>query len=67
METRRVFKYPIYIADRLTVGMPKGAEILTVQVQFDNPQIWALVEPDNPMETRAFCIVGTGNPVPYDI
>lgn len=44
--------------------MPAGARVLTVQMQGDQPQLWALVEPEQPKEWRTFEIYGTGNPMP---
>lgn len=41
--------------------MPKGAEILDVQIQNGKPQLWALVNPENAPEPRNFLIVGTGH------
>ena len=53
----------------LTVGMtelqmPAGAKVLTAQMQGDQPQLWALVDPTQPKERRVFVIYGTGNSVP---
>jgi hypothetical protein len=43
--------------------MPRSSEILTVQVQYNIPCIWALVDPDLPNEGRKFIIKGTGHKV----
>ncbi|MBQ8969210.1 MAG: hypothetical protein IJ064_05720 [Bacteroidaceae bacterium] len=44
--------------------MPKGAKILTVQIQSGQPCIWAAVNPSSfENETRRFRIAGTGHPV----
>lgn len=51
-----VWKYIV----RPTIQMPQGAQILTFQIQEFQPAIWVLVNPDAPMETRSFEIVGTG-------
>ena len=45
------------------IEMPKGAEILTVQIQdgqMFNACIWAKVNPENELEKRHFIVVGTG-------
>jgi hypothetical protein len=43
------------------IEMPRGAQVLCVQTQYrDQPQVWALVEPDNEVEDRSFVLVGTG-------
>lgn len=46
--------------------MPKGAEILTVQPQNGVPCIWAIVDPDAPLEDRVFVSVTTGGYVPVN-
>lgn len=45
------------------IEMPKGAEILTVQMQDSfNTCIWAMVDPEQgDTEKRRFVIVGTGH------
>ncbi len=59
----RIFKYSLVPGDYLTLQMPKGAEILSVQCQKDTACIWALVDPDQPLETRKFRWAGTGHPI----
>lgn len=41
--------------------MPKGAKILTVQMQLENPFMWCLVDPDAELHTRRFELIGTGH------
>jgi hypothetical protein len=43
------------------IEMPKGAKILTVQVQHNEPQLWAMVCTKMERETRHFKIFGTGH------
>lgn len=44
-----------------SVWMPKGAEILTIQLQYDSPKIWAIVDPyEINQESRIFRVIGTG-------
>jgi len=45
-----------------TIQMPMDAKILTVQMQDGEPNIWAMVDTQNELESRTFTIVGTGNP-----
>ena len=35
-------------------------------MQRETPCLWALVNPDAPMETRTFRVVGTGHDIPPD-
>ncbi len=59
----KVFKYPVPTNDYFFLDLPRGAEILTVQVQDSRPQIWALVNPENPIESRNFHLAGTGDSI----
>lgn len=59
----RIFKYPLQATDRQLVNLPKGAELLTVQMQHGQPCLWALVDERQPTEDRAIMIYGTGHPI----
>jgi len=63
----KVFKYPVPIEDEFCLALPKGAKILSFQVQYHEPQIWALVNPEEPAVDRKFRLAGTGHPInrPY--
>ena len=50
----------------LTISMPDGAKLLTVQTQTGSPVLWALVNTKNANIIRAIVTVGTGNPMPYE-
>ena len=55
-----IWKYAI----SRTVGdieMPRGAQILCVQIQDDDICLWATVNTDAPKEIRTFVIYGTGH------
>lgn len=60
-----IYKYPVRVTDINKVEMPKGAKVLSVQMQRGVPCIWALVDPAAEMETRMFFMFGTGHPVEY--
>ncbi len=59
----KVFKYTIPTTDYFSLNLPQGAQILTVQTQYEIPNIWALVNPNNPKEERKFRLAGTGHPI----
>lgn len=61
---KTVWKYPVKTTDAFVVMMPEWAEILTVALQFNEPTIWALVDPDARQVKRGFRVVGTGHPMP---
>jgi len=61
-----VYKYPLPLGACATVSMPRGARVLCVQAQHDAPCVWALVDPDAPLEPRHFRIVATGQTIDAD-
>lgn len=61
MKTKVVRKYLL----NQKVPIPRGAEILHIDYQDGQIQIWALVDPNEPIiEQRTFFIVGTGSLLP---
>ena len=56
-----IWKFPVALEDRFSVSIPKGARILTLQLQRGRPQMWVLVNPEVSPEQRTFRIVGTGH------
>lgn len=62
MGKRAIWKYPVHLTDQFGAHIPEGAEVLSVQVQHGEPQMWVLVEPDAPQRYRNFRVVGTGHP-----
>jgi hypothetical protein len=49
-----------------TIDMPQGAQVLDVQVQHGEPQLWALVDPNAPKVKREFNVYGTGHDLPHN-
>jgi len=60
-----IWKFPIKVVEQQIVEMPQEAKILTVQVQYGQPCIWALVNPDCNVEERTIYTVGTGHPASH--
>ena len=60
MAHQMIYKYPVSIGTFFHM-IPKGAEVLCVQMQDRIPQIWVLVDPDAEEEKREFIVVGTGH------
>jgi hypothetical protein len=54
---KQIYKYQVIHG---TVLMPKGAKILTAQIQDDTTVMWALVDTSQPMEPRNFEVMYTG-------
>ena len=60
----KVYKYTIPVEDYFSLDLPAGAKILTVQAQRDEPQIWALVDPEErTMVPHNFRVAGTGHDI----
>lgn len=60
----KIYKYPLQINDTQTVMIPKGAKLLTVQMQHGSPQLWASVDPNTGLATRRIACAGTGHHTP---
>ena len=59
-----VYKYPLALRDgKQTIAMPSGARVLTVADQRGEPTLWAQVDTDSQVCSRAFVVVGTGHPI----
>lgn len=58
-----VWKYYVPIEDEFTLLLPAGARILAVQAQHNEPQMWALVDPNAAPQPRRFRLAGTGHPI----
>jgi len=58
---KSVWKFPLEITDVNVVIMPKGAKVLTVQMQNGTPTIWALVDIGVESVERRFKLHGTGH------
>jgi hypothetical protein len=61
-----IWKFRVDLSDWFDLTMPTGATPLTLQMQAGEPHLWAEVNPDAPLETVRFRVVGTGHPVPAD-
>jgi hypothetical protein len=61
---RKVFKYPLTISSKFELQLPKGATILSAQIQSESPVMWAEVDPEATKTARTLYIVGTGHDVP---
>jgi hypothetical protein len=64
---KTIWKFAFEIGDEIVIEMPKGAEILTVQVQSGLAFIWALVDPGAEKENRYFDLYGTGHLIDMSI
>ena len=60
---KKIYKYTLRISDEQEIEIPDDSEILSVQMQSGEPQIWVLVNPENYTMKRRFKIYGTGHDV----
>lgn len=58
-----IWKFDLPMRDVVTVPMPRGASVLHVNAQHDNPMLWALCDPTAEMTEREFRFTGTGHPI----
>jgi hypothetical protein len=67
---KTVFRYPLRLTGEPWLELPVGAQVLSVAApRFgaeDHLDLWAAVDTSQPVESRDFRIVGTGNPMPDD-
>ena len=62
-----IWKFPIPLEDEFELEMPLGAAILCVQVQGEEPCIWARVDPKAKKHRRVFRLAGTGREIPKEL
>ena len=58
-----IWKFPVSVDDYFEVTMPIGSKVLSVQTQRGLPAMWAAVDSEADVETRGFCLRGTGHPL----
>lgn len=66
-----IWKYPVPIEGDgiLRIKLPENAEVLGVQMQHEEPQMWVYIKDMAPtsFETRTFQWVGTGHEHDFDV
>lgn len=60
---KRIFKYPLPVQEKFTIGLPAGAEIIRVEDVAGLFWLWAIVDTDKPMESRHIECYKTGQPI----
>lgn len=63
MTKQTIWKQEFDIDDTVALILPKGAEILSCQVQNGTPCVWYLCDPTQPEEARVLRVIGTGHPI----
>lgn len=60
---KTIWKFPIKVTDQQVLQVPQDAQLLSVQMQGDQPCIWALVDPEAQKRPCTVQVFGTGHPV----
>lgn len=63
---KQIWKYQLLTIGINEIEMPKGAKILSLQMNNKIPCIWAIVNPNAEKEIRRFNIYGTGHNITED-
>lgn len=63
-----IYKYPLKVEVKQDVFMPKGAKVLSLQMQNDVPTLWALVDPSDLVQNvrRVVWLIPTGEKLRYE-
>lgn len=61
---RTIWKYQIPVLEDFTVKLPRGAEIIRFANENGMLWIWAIVEPDNPIEEKRLLAFKAGAEMP---
>lgn len=60
----KILKYQLHVTDTQSVTIKGLRRILTVQVQYGVPCLWAVADPEGMPTTVIIGTYGTGNPLP---
>lgn len=66
MKFLTVHKYPARLGS-FDLHLPEGARVLTIQMQHDQPQLWALVDPHAELVPREFLAIGSGHQIEEEL
>lgn len=55
-----IWEFELRVDDALTIAMPQGSRLLSVQVQMGKPCLWAMVDPSRPRVSRRLAVRATG-------
>jgi hypothetical protein len=64
---KKIYKYELPAAHGgyLILSLPANAEIISTGMQDDKLMLWALVNPENDLETRSFSLYHTGDDINF--
>lgn len=58
-----IYKYSSPVMDEVAIAVPKGADLLDVQDQYDQLAFWFMVDSTAPTVPRTYLVYGTGHQV----
>lgn len=59
----KIFKYQIPVLERFTLDLPRNADIIRTDSVDGKFYVWAVVNPENEIETRKFQFHKTGSEI----
>ena len=62
-----IYKYNLNISPKNEIEMPQGSKILSVQIQYEDPVLWALGDTEKPLEKRSFLFIETGAQIDEEV
>lgn len=64
----KIYKYPLQVLGMQTLTVPRDAKFLSLQVQKEQPCLWATVDPEEKrVEHWVIYTIGTGHSMPEGI
>lgn len=64
---KKIFKYRLPFMEVATIEIPVGAQVIRIDGLDGALWLWAIVDPEAPVETRTFHLFKTGAEMPDDI
>lgn len=64
---KKIFKYSLPVQEKFTLELPAGAKIIRVDDVAGLFWLWAIVDPDAPLEARHIECYKTGQEAPDDL
>ncbi len=58
-----IWKFPLLVEDEQIINVPKGAQLLHIETQYNTPCLWAMVDELREKEPIKIFTCGTGQPI----
>ena len=60
---KRIFKWTLAMDDFQSIDVPEDTQFLTVQTQYEQPQVWGICTPGASKKSVTIRLAGTGHPI----